>query len=310
MEQCWDNWPLHTEQEIDDYGDSLSLLEEWQQQKPPDDDDDHDDNFLREILQTPPPDDLLGTAEGKRDGAALSRSRTCILSFDNSTIIAAEQEEGPKKRRQQAIRKKEQEGAAKKSRNDSQILDHIISERKRRQQLTQMFIALSATIPGLKKTDKASILGEAINYVKQLQERVRELEKRSKEKKGPPEPPPVVLFQKKKKTSDDDEDDEEVVQEQVLPDVEARVLEKEKEVLIEIHCEKENGIEVKILEELENVHHLSVTGSSILPFGNSTLGITIIAKMPTHHAPYTITLPHLLTNLRQFLLSSSSTLTN
>ncbi|MED6143575.1 hypothetical protein PIB30_007521 [Stylosanthes scabra] len=296
MEQCWVNWPLHTEQkqEIvdhvqDDYGDSLLLLDEWQQQKPPEDDeddDDDDDNFLREILQMAPP-------EGKRDAAL---SRTFILSFDNSTIIPAAIPDQPPKKRHQA--RKEHEGAAKKGRNDSQILDHIMSERKRRQQLTQMFIALSATIPGLKKTDKASILGEAINYVKQLQERVRELENRNKER-GPPAEPPVIFL---KKTTDDDE--QEQVEEQVLPDVEGRVLEKEKEVLIEIHCVKQNGIELKILEELENVHHLSVTGSSVLPFGNSTLGITIVAKMP-HDGAYTITLPHLLTNLRQLLLSSS-----
>ena len=62
----------------------------------------------------------------------------------------------------------------------------------------------------------------------------------------------------------------------MLPDVEARVTENE--VLIEIHCEKEDGVELKILDHLENLQ-LCVTASSVLPFGNSTLGITIIAQV-------------------------------
>jgi hypothetical protein len=41
--------------------------------------------------------------------------------------------------------------SGKKSRSDSQCLDHIMAERKRRLDIAQKFIALSATIPGLKK---------------------------------------------------------------------------------------------------------------------------------------------------------------
>ncbi|KAL1298036.1 transcription factor bHLH25 [Arachis hypogaea] len=346
MEQCWENWPLHTEIEHHDHGDFFLSLEQCQ--KPPDDDDD----FLREILQMPPDFidnhstvDLVTT--GTTESAEGKRPRTFILSFDNSTIIPAMAEQQqplgvgagaatttplPSLSKKRNLPQKPQQaripvpvphpqpGAAKRSRNDSQIVDHIMAERKRRQQLTQMFIALSATIPGLKKTDKASILGEAINYVKQLQERVRELEKRNNDnKRGPTEP---VIFLNKtqllcrnnedstsEEEEEEDEEEEEVEdwrskeEKQVLPDVEARMLEKEKEVLIEIHCEKENGIEVKILEQLENLH-LSVTGSSVLPFGNSTLGITIIAKMGD---AYTMTLHDLLTNLRQLLLINNTT---
>lgn len=39
----------------------------------------------------------------------------------------------------------------KKNRRTSETVDHIMSERRRRQELTKKFIALSATIPGLKK---------------------------------------------------------------------------------------------------------------------------------------------------------------
>ncbi|KAG4999453.1 hypothetical protein JHK82_020621 [Glycine max] len=58
----------------------------------------------------------------------------------------------------------------------SQPQDHIIAERKRREKLSQRFIALSALVPGLQKTDKASVLGDAIKYLKQLPEKVKALE--------------------------------------------------------------------------------------------------------------------------------------
>ncbi|CAM8947048.1 unnamed protein product [Rhodiola kirilowii] len=50
--------------------------------------------------------------------------------------------------------------------------DHVIAERNRREKLSQRFIALSAVVPGLKKTDKASVLAGAVKYLKKLQERV------------------------------------------------------------------------------------------------------------------------------------------
>ncbi|KAK1383299.1 hypothetical protein POM88_021034 [Heracleum sosnowskyi] len=48
--------------------------------------------------------------------------------------------------------------------------------------LSQRFIALSALVPGLKKMDKASVLGDAIKYLKQLQEKVKTLEEQTRRK--------------------------------------------------------------------------------------------------------------------------------
>ncbi|KAL0377964.1 UNVERIFIED_CONTAM: Transcription factor [Sesamum radiatum] len=67
-------------------------------------------------------------------------------------------------------------------RQPSQTYDHIIAERKRREQLSQMFVALSTIVPGLKKTDKTSVLGDAIKYLKYLQERVKTLEEKAAKK--------------------------------------------------------------------------------------------------------------------------------
>ncbi|OIW09057.1 hypothetical protein TanjilG_16284 [Lupinus angustifolius] len=255
-----------------------------------------------------------------------STPKSYILSFDNSTIIPATPEpilgdekiigicssksnNSPLSTRKRTLENRNiepkpkannfQEG--KKNRSDSKTMDHIIAERKRRQELTEKFIALSATIPDLKKTDKVSILHEAINYVKQLQERVSELEKVNN--KGYNES--IIFINKIEIFGDENGTFSETSSEdccrpiiELLPDVEARVFGNE--VVIEIHCDKENGIEYQILEQLQNFH-LSVTGSSVLPFGNSTLGITIIAQMCDE---YKMTVNDLVKNLRQVLLKN------
>jgi UTP:GlnB (protein PII) uridylyltransferase len=61
-----------------------------------------------------------------------------------------------------------------------------------------------------------------------------------------------------------------------LPEVKARVLQKV--VLVIVQCEEQNGILLKILTNLENLH-LSVVNSRVLNFGKSTLDITIVAKV-------------------------------
>ena len=89
---------------------------------------------------------------------------TYILSFDDSTVVAATPENYSGKRpyHEQApskgvVEKHEFEPKAnqtRKGRSSSETLDHIMAERKRRRELTERFIALSATIPGLKKVSK------------------------------------------------------------------------------------------------------------------------------------------------------------
>ncbi|WVZ86698.1 hypothetical protein U9M48_033445 [Paspalum notatum var. saurae] len=60
---------------------------------------------------------------------------------------------------------------------ESGIKNHVMSERKRRKKLKEMFLILKSMVPSIhKKVDKASILAETIAYVKELQGRVQELE--------------------------------------------------------------------------------------------------------------------------------------
>ncbi|GAB4838382.1 hypothetical protein Ancab_027918 [Ancistrocladus abbreviatus] len=159
-----------------------------------------------------------------------------------------------------------------------QAQDHIIAERKRREKLSQRFIALSAVVPGLKKMDKASVLGDAIKYLKQLQERVKTLEEQTRNKTVE-----SVVFVKRSQLSADDDDDPPKEENfsgshvgDPLPKIEARF--SEKNVLIRIHCEKKNGVFEKAIAEVENLH-LTVSNSSSMTFGSSALDITIISQM-------------------------------
>lgn len=125
--------------------------------------------------------------------------------------------------------------------------------------------------------DKASILGDAIKYVKQLQERVQTLEEQATKKTVES----AVLVKRSFIFVDDDESSSSDGNsngqcDQSLPEIQARVCGKD--VLIRIHCDKHGGREAAILTELEK-HHLTVHTSSSLPFGNNTLDITVIAQV-------------------------------
>ncbi|XP_021848310.2 transcription factor bHLH19-like [Spinacia oleracea] len=168
---------------------------------------------------------------------------------------------------------------------------HILAERKRREKLNQRFIALTAIIPGLKKMDKASILEEAINYVKQLEEQVKTLEEQNKTKIIE-----SVVFVKRSRVSEQEEDElDHFSSNGALPEVEAIFYNKD--VLIKIHCEKKNGVVEKLISYIENIH-LVVINTSALGFGCASLHATIVAQMDVE---FSMTTKDLVTHLHAAL---------
>ncbi|XP_058772873.1 transcription factor bHLH18-like [Vicia villosa] len=230
-------------------------------------------------------------------------SLSYILCFDNPEPEAElEREQGPKgkilnhgkcltsKGLLENQKKEPKRGILESKKTDAvskHAQDHIIAERKRREKLSQQFIALSALIPDLKKMDKASVLGDAIKYMKQLQEQVKILEQKNQRNNIES----VVYVEKTKSCSSDEDVSVSDTSSNTgnggncchpskmnrsLPEVEARV--SEKNVLIRIHCEKEKGVLMKIIQVIENLN-LSVISNSTLLFGTMKLDITIIAQM-------------------------------
>ncbi|XP_014505901.1 transcription factor bHLH18 isoform X1 [Vigna radiata var. radiata] len=187
--------------------------------------------------------------------------------------------------------KHEKKAAATMARNPTQAQDHVIAERKRREKLSQRFIALSALVPGLKKTDKATVLEDAIKYVKQLQERVKILEEQTVDKTVES----AIFVKRSVVFSGDDSTYSGENTDQSVPEIEARI--SGKEVLVRLHCDKHSGRTAAILRELEK-HNLTVQSSSFLPFGNNTLDITIVAKMGKD---YCLTAKDLIRSLSQCL---------
>ncbi|XP_027907560.1 transcription factor bHLH13-like [Vigna unguiculata] len=55
-------------------------------------------------------------------------------------------------------------------------LNHVEAERQRREKLNQRFYALRAVVPNISKMDKASLLGDAIAYINELQAKLKSME--------------------------------------------------------------------------------------------------------------------------------------
>jgi len=124
--------------------------------------------------------------------------------------------------------------------------------------------------------DKASVLGESIKYMKQLQEKVITLEEEQNRKRTVESVVTVKKYQLSSDAEDSSSSETGGTLDEVLPEIEARICERN--VLIRIHCEKNKGIIEKTISEIEKLH-LKVTNSSALSFGSFILDITIIAQV-------------------------------
>ncbi|EMS56840.1 Transcription factor bHLH25 [Triticum urartu] len=171
------------------------------------------------------------------------------------------------------------------------VQDHIIAERRRREKINQRFIELSTVIPNLKKMDKATILGDAVKYVRELQDKVKTMEDDdSAAATTTTTIRSAVLVSKKIKAAADDEEDEGALL-GGRPEIEVRVSD-EKTVLVRIHCKNARGLLVRVLAEVEDLR-LAITHTSVMPFPADTAIITITAKASTQLTKFLLIFPYL-----------------
>ncbi|KAL0456293.1 UNVERIFIED_CONTAM: Transcription factor [Sesamum latifolium] len=189
------------------------------------------------------------------------------------------------------------------SRTPLQAQDHLVAERKRRERLGQLFITLSKVVPGLKKLDKASLLEDAIKYLKALQERVNALEEEDQ----------VVKKSSNMMMNMDDHDDNSsshnynigstistTTTDQSSAEIRARI--SNRHVLIKICCRKQMGLISRIPCEMEKMH-LSVIDMRVMPFGGAALDITILAEM---HSEFRGTVKEIVGHLQMSFLNAEA----
>lgn len=118
--------------------------------------------------------------------------------------------------------------------------------------------------------DKASVLGDAIKHMKQLQEKVKVLEEQTKKRSVIES----LVYVKKYEVCGDGESNPIVTE--PLPEIQARFLNKD--ILIIIHCEKRRGVVERAVAQIGELR-LSIVNCSVMTFGDSALNITVHAQV-------------------------------
>ncbi|KAK4801576.1 hypothetical protein SAY86_022063 [Trapa natans] len=93
---------------------------------------------------------------------------------DNSDLEASVIKEAVSSRVVDTSEKRPRKRGRKPANGREEPLNHVEAERQRREKLNQRFYALRAVVPNVSKMDKASLLGDAIAYIKELNLKLQE----------------------------------------------------------------------------------------------------------------------------------------
>ncbi|KAL1329234.1 hypothetical protein HN51_046368 [Arachis hypogaea] len=125
---------------------------------------------LLEKFQRPPQGQVPMQIDFGVGSQSFGRSIVGECEISNSDSLhkeekpSATQEKRPKKRGRKPANGREEP------------LNHVEAERQRREKLNQRFYALRAVVPNISKMDKASLLGDAIAHINELQAKLKALE--------------------------------------------------------------------------------------------------------------------------------------
>lgn len=161
---------------------------------------------------------------------------------------------------------------------DELSANHVLAERRRREKLNERFIILRSLVPFVTKMDKASILGDTIEYVKQLRRKIQELEARNRQTEAERSKLPEVTVQRTSSSSSKEQQKSGVT---VMDKRKVRIVEGaaakakavdvaaattsvqvsiiESDALLELECPHREGLLLDVMQMLREVR-IEVTG--------------------------------------------------
>ncbi|MED6170903.1 endoglucanase 3 [Stylosanthes scabra] len=146
-------------------------------------------------------------------------------------------------------------------------MNHALTERKRRAKLNERFLILRSMVPTISKDDKVSILDDAMEYLRKLEEKVRELEakkdvidfdgivstrtsqdmgERTSDTNGNKNSKSVSNKRRAWEAAGDEEMNN--------PDIDVEIYVSESEVVIEMKCPWREGVLLETVEALSSLH--------------------------------------------------------
>ncbi|VAI11805.1 hypothetical protein VPH35_075931 [Triticum aestivum] len=173
---------------------------------------------------------------------------------------------------------------------ESNIKTHVLSERRRREKLNDMFLVLKSMIPSINKMDKASILAETITYLRELEQRVEELQSSRTPSLRPNEAPGQGLHEvvgkkkiklstrsKRKALEMEREDDD-------CPNNVVNVTVMEKEVLLEVQCRWKELLMTRVFDVIKSLRLDIVSMHASTPEGHLDLKIRATQQFAVGYA--------------------------
>ncbi|XP_047981231.1 transcription factor BHLH42 isoform X2 [Salvia hispanica] len=139
--------------------------------------------------------------------------------------------------------------------------NHVLAERRRREKLNERFVVLRSMVPFVTKMDKASILADTIEYLKQLKRRIQQLEAESERNARRREKCRLRTDMSKRP--------------KVGATVEVSIIESD--ALVDISCVDKSGLLLDLMQMLRDLGlHVTTAHSSI---NNGTFNAELRAKV-------------------------------